>query len=112
MVSHLPHHVYRYLRILDFIFAGIFTTEMIIKWIVFGLAFHPGAYMRSGWNLLDMATVLTSLAAIIMMAVLSSASEASSVRVLRLGRVLRPLRSVHRIPKLKTVVECLYVALL
>ena len=33
--------------------ASIFTVEIIIKGISYGLLFHDGAFMRSGFNLLD-----------------------------------------------------------
>mmetsp|Transcript_22297 Transcript_22297/g.67001 ORF Transcript_22297/g.67001 Transcript_22297/m.67001 type:complete len:1396 (-) Transcript_22297:228-4415(-) len=96
------------LRYFDFVFAAIFTAEMLLKWVSLGLIGHDGAYMRSGWNNLDMFIVFSSLIAIILVESLGEASEASSVRILRLMRVLRPLRSVHRIPKLQMVVECLF----
>ena len=39
-------------RYLNF-FTTIFTVEIIIKAISYGLLFHDGAFMRSGFNLLD-----------------------------------------------------------
>jgi len=37
---------------------AIFTLEVILKIIAYGLCLHPNAYLRSGWNLLDFVIVV------------------------------------------------------
>lgn len=45
----------------DYIFTAVFTFEMIFKMIDLGLVFHPGAYFRSFWNVLDFIVVSGAL---------------------------------------------------
>jgi len=44
------------------VFLIIFTTEAIIKIIAYGFVMHPGAYLRSGWNMLDFVIVIVGSA--------------------------------------------------
>jgi hypothetical protein len=37
---------------------AIFTLEVILKIIAYGLCLHPNAYLRSGWNILDFIIVV------------------------------------------------------
>ncbi|VDL95825.1 unnamed protein product [Schistocephalus solidus] len=37
----------------DYAFTGVFTVEMVLKIIDLGVVFHPGAYCRDPWNILD-----------------------------------------------------------
>ena len=39
----------------------VYTLEMVAKIIVQGLINHKGAYLRSGWNVLDCGIVLSCL---------------------------------------------------
>lgn len=90
------------LAIADYIFTAIFTVEMSIKIIALGLVFHPGAYLRDWWNVLDGFVVLASL--------LTYALQAnSSIKVLRTLRVIRPLRAIKRAKGLQHVVGCMIV---
>lgn len=43
---------------IEYIFLAIFTMEVILKIIAYGLCLHPNAYLRSGWNLLDFVIVV------------------------------------------------------
>ena len=45
-------------RILDFIFNGIFITEMVLKIIAYGFMFDPGSYIRDIWNIIDFLQLL------------------------------------------------------
>ena len=49
------------LKYFDYIFTAVFTFEMIFKMIDLGLIFHPGAYFRSFWNVLDFIVVSGAL---------------------------------------------------
>jgi len=43
---------------LEWLFLIIFTVEAIIKIIAYGFVLHPGAYLRSIWNILDFIIVI------------------------------------------------------
>lgn len=101
------------LNYFDYVFTAIFTLELTIKVIALGFALHPGAYVRDGWNDLDLIVVTSSWLSIILD--ITGAADGnegvlSLVRILRILRVLRPLRSVKRIPALRQVVMCLMAA--
>ncbi|GIL88323.1 hypothetical protein Vretifemale_16288 [Volvox reticuliferus] len=102
----------RALRILDYIFTGAFTLEAILKIVTFGFAFTgKHAYIRSGWNVLDLFIVLLGWTLIIVEEVGVSARGLTVMRVLRALRALRPLRVVHRFPGLRMVVSALLAVL-
>uniref|UniRef100_A0A286Y003 Voltage-dependent L-type calcium channel subunit alpha n=1 Tax=Cavia porcellus TaxID=10141 RepID=A0A286Y003_CAVPO len=43
----------------EYLFLIIFTVEAFLKVIAYGLLFHPNAYLRNGWNLLDFIIVVS-----------------------------------------------------
>lgn len=91
------------LNYFDYIFTSVFTIEIIIKLISYGLVLHKGSFCRSYFNLLDLLVVGVSL--------ISINNEAISVvKILRVLRVLRPLRAINRAKGLKHVVQCVIVA--
>ena len=45
----------------DIVFTTIFTIEIIVKVITYGLVFHKGAYLRYPANMLDIMVVSVSL---------------------------------------------------
>ncbi|XP_066912648.1 muscle calcium channel subunit alpha-1-like [Clytia hemisphaerica] len=91
----------------DYIFTAIFTVEIIIKLVAYGVFLHEGSFCRSLFNMLDLLIVSVSVIAII----LRGSKEISVVRILRVVRVLRPLRAINRAKGLKHVVSCVIVAL-
>ncbi|GBM69807.1 Voltage-dependent calcium channel type D subunit alpha-1 [Araneus ventricosus] len=52
-----------YLEKTEYLFLVIFMIECIMKIIAYGFLFHPGAYLRSGWNFLDFVIVIIGLKA-------------------------------------------------
>ncbi|XP_075241341.1 muscle calcium channel subunit alpha-1-like isoform X7 [Convolutriloba macropyga] len=90
----------------DYFFTCVFTTEIVLKVTAYGFILHPGAFCRSGFNLLDILVVGVSL-----ISIFASSDAISVVKILRVLRVLRPLRSVNRVKGLKHVVQCVIVAL-
>ncbi|KAJ8047198.1 Voltage-dependent L-type calcium channel subunit alpha-1C [Holothuria leucospilota] len=94
----------------DYGFTGIFTFEIIIKVISYGLVLHKGAFCRSAFNLLDLLVVIVSLVSIIL-AIQAENSPFSAIKILRVLRVLRPLRAINRAKGLKHVVQCVFVAI-
>jgi len=83
------------LRTIDTLALSIFVVEIVIKLIVYRLAFF-----KRPWNLFDFFVVAISLA---------PASEGLSV--LRALRILRALRLVSAVPKMRVVVQALLQAL-
>ncbi|TKS90640.1 Voltage-dependent L-type calcium channel subunit alpha-1C [Collichthys lucidus] len=91
----------------EYLFLIIFTVEAFLKVIAYGLLFHPNAYLRNGWNLLDFIIVVVGLFS----AILEQATKVDGatpiggkaagfdVKALRAFRVLRPLRLVSGVPK-------------
>ncbi len=84
-------------------FTIAFTAEAATKLLAFGLYKPSNAYLRSSWNLLDAAVVLTSWISILV-------PGSSNVSVFRVFRVLRPLRTMSRIPGMTTIIATLISA--
>lgn len=49
------------LNLFDYAFTGVFTVEMLLKIVDLGILFHPGAYLRDLWNIMDAAVVICAL---------------------------------------------------
>eukprot|EP00755_Sulcionema_specki_P009052 Sspe_Gene.42602::Locus_20697_Transcript_1_1_Confidence_1.000_Length_2533::g.42602::m.42602 len=81
-------------------FTIIFTVEMLIKVVALGFVAHRGAYLRTGWNVLDFIIVLASILAI--------AGVGKNFSVIRLLRVLRPLRTMSRVEGMKLLMGALF----
>ena len=43
---------------IEYVFLAIFTLETALKIVAFGFAWHPNAYLRNGWNILDFIIVV------------------------------------------------------
>ncbi|XP_065066624.1 voltage-dependent L-type calcium channel subunit alpha-1D-like isoform X2 [Rhopilema esculentum] len=94
------------LEYFDIFFTVMFTIEVTVKMIGFGVLLHKGSFCRSFFNLLDFVIVAVSWAA-----VMARGSAISVVRILRVLRVLRPLRAINRAKGLKHVVQCVFLAI-
>ncbi|XP_047540541.1 muscle calcium channel subunit alpha-1 isoform X3 [Vanessa atalanta] len=90
----------------DIFFTGIFTLELFLKLVTYGLILHEGAFLRSAFNVLDMLVVCVSL-----ISMSFKSGSISVVKILRVFRVLRPLRAINRAKGLKHVVQCVIVAI-
>ncbi|XP_072945863.1 muscle calcium channel subunit alpha-1-like isoform X3 [Epargyreus clarus] len=90
----------------DVFFTGIFTLELFLKLVTYGLVLHEGAFLRSAFNVLDMLVVCVSL-----ISMSFKSGSISVVKILRVFRVLRPLRAINRAKGLKHVVQCVIVAI-
>ena len=91
-------------NLIDIIFNAIFTLEMVLKMIGYGIWKGPGAYLKTGFNRLDCFVVLSSL-------VTYAVGDAIPVKTLRILRVLRPLRTIQRLPGLKLVITVILQSL-
>lgn len=49
----------RVINILDYVFLGIFTLEMVLKIIAMGFVMRPYTYLRDGWNIVSTLARLT-----------------------------------------------------
>ncbi|XP_055958149.1 muscle calcium channel subunit alpha-1 [Patella vulgata] len=89
----------------DYFFTSVFTIEIIIKIITYGLVLHKESFCRSSFNILDLIVVAVSLISFPL-----DHEAISVVKILRVLRVLRPLRAINRAKGLKHVVQCVIVA--
>uniref|UniRef100_A0A182VSR0 Voltage-dependent L-type calcium channel subunit alpha n=1 Tax=Anopheles minimus TaxID=112268 RepID=A0A182VSR0_9DIPT len=80
----------------EHIFLIIFTLECVMKLIAYGFVMHPGAYLRSRWNMLDFTIVLIGMISTTLSSIMKDGFD---VKALRAFRVLRPLRLVSGVPK-------------
>ncbi|GMR47449.1 hypothetical protein PMAYCL1PPCAC_17643 [Pristionchus mayeri] len=93
------------LNYFDYFFTSVFTVEISLKVVVYGLILHKGAFCRNAFNLLDILVVAVSLVSFLL-----KSNAISVVKILRVLRVLRPLRAINRAKGLKHVVQCVIVA--
>uniref|UniRef100_A0AC35GND3 Voltage-dependent L-type calcium channel subunit alpha n=1 Tax=Panagrolaimus sp. PS1159 TaxID=55785 RepID=A0AC35GND3_9BILA len=93
------------LNYFDYFFTTVFTVEITLKVVVYGLIFHKGSFCRNAFNLLDILVVAVSLISFVL-----KSDAISVVKILRVLRVLRPLRAINRAKGLKHVVQCVIVA--
>uniref|UniRef100_H3CQ59 Voltage-dependent L-type calcium channel subunit alpha-1C n=1 Tax=Tetraodon nigroviridis TaxID=99883 RepID=H3CQ59_TETNG len=88
----------------EYLFLIIFTVEAFLKVIAYGLLFHPNAYLRNGWNLLDFIIVVVG-------GIIGGKAAGFDVKALRAFRVLRPLRLVSGVPSLQVVLNSIIKAM-
>ena len=78
------------LTIFDKVFTIIFTIELIIKWLAYGIK----TYFSTGWNRLDFLIVLVSVLGTILD--LLGVADIPVFKSMRTLRALRPLRALSR----------------
>ncbi|CAK1548185.1 unnamed protein product [Leptosia nina] len=101
-------HRNKVLNYFDYAFTGVFTVEMLLKIVDLGILFHPGAYLRDLWNIMDAAVVICALVSFgfEIGGKKGAGQNLSTIKSLRVLRVLRPLKTIKRVPKLKAVFDC------
>ncbi|KAG5282274.1 hypothetical protein AALO_G00054190 [Alosa alosa] len=104
----IRHHSFRniVLGYADYVFTSVFTVEIVLKMTVYGAFIHQGSFCRNAFNLLDLLVVSVSLLSFFL-----HSSAISVVKILRVLRVLRPLRAINRAKGLKSVIQCVFVAI-
>eukprot|EP01060_Flectonema_neradi_P008437 TRINITY_DN1601_c4_g1_i1.p1 TRINITY_DN1601_c4_g1~~TRINITY_DN1601_c4_g1_i1.p1 ORF type:complete len:2245 (+),score=298.91 TRINITY_DN1601_c4_g1_i1:109-6843(+) len=101
----------RTVEIVDWVFTGIFTLEIVIKCVVYGVWKGEYSYLRrQRWNKVDTAIVLLSLISIPIQ-VQAKASAAghhktvnTAARAIKAFRAFRPLRILVRTKRMKVVI--------
>uniref|UniRef100_A0A1I7XSX5 Voltage-dependent L-type calcium channel subunit alpha n=1 Tax=Heterorhabditis bacteriophora TaxID=37862 RepID=A0A1I7XSX5_HETBA len=94
---------------IEYLFIVVFTIECVLKVVALGFLFHPGAYLRNAWNILDFIIVVIGLVSTI----LSRMNiQGFDVKALRAFRVLRPLRLVSGVPSLQVVLNAILRAMI
>uniref|UniRef100_A0A1I8JLI5 Sodium channel protein n=1 Tax=Macrostomum lignano TaxID=282301 RepID=A0A1I8JLI5_9PLAT len=93
---------------MDKCFTVIFTLEMVLKWVAFGLK----KYFKDAWCWLDFIIVNVALCSLVLI-FLGGASGQSmgAFKAMRTLRALRPLRAVSRWEGMKVVVNALIQAI-
>ncbi|XP_076859258.1 calcium channel, voltage-dependent, L type, alpha 1D subunit, a isoform X2 [Brachyhypopomus gauderio] len=113
------------LETVEYVFLVVFTIETSLKIFAYGLLLHKGAYVRSGWNMLDFIIVVIGMVSVVLEQMADEndkveekvgakpAAKAGGfdVKALRAFRVLRPLRLVSGVPSLQVVVNSILKAL-
>jgi len=80
----------------DLVLTIIFTVEMILKMLAFGILFNGElSYLRNSENVLDFFVIAFSLVSLFL------SVDLNSFKVLRLLRVLRPIRLIAKNEGLK-----------
>lgn len=96
------------LDILDTIFTIIFSIEMVMKWLAFGMR----RYFGNIWSWLDFIIVLVSFVNLMASLFGSGKIQAlKTMRTLRAMRGLRPLRALQRFQGMRVVVNALIQAI-
>ncbi len=99
------------MKLVDYIFTILFTTECAVRILDRGLYFTKRAYLKDAWNLMDFVLVIMSWIDI-MNDLLSfgdvEGSGGKIGKVLRLGRTLRPLRVMKRNPSMRALIGALF----
>jgi hypothetical protein len=86
------------------VFTSLYTVEIAMKVTALGFAFHPDAYLRSLWNVMDFCVVLAGWASLL-------PQFGASISAIRTLRFLRPLRSIPATPGLRMVLSTLAISL-
>lgn len=88
----------------EYVFAAIYTIEMILKIIAKGFCMHKFAYLRDPWNWLDFVVVILGYITLI--------PNVYNLSGIRTFRVLRALRTISTVEGLKTMVNALLKSML
>lgn len=111
--------------LIDYIFLGLYSLEMVLKIIGMGFIFNKGAYLRDFWGILDFIIVSSAYfelykvieakaaeeAAFLAGEEINQGGDAGALNALRAFRVLRPLRAITSIQGLRVIVVSIMEAL-
>ena len=97
---------YESLKWADIVLTSFFTAEMLIRMVAQGVFFGSRAYIRSGWHVLDLLVVTTSIANLAV-----TSESLKYIRVARAVRILKAIQHMKRWPNLQVVVSSLIFSL-
>ncbi|KAL4477028.1 hypothetical protein ABPG72_011725 [Tetrahymena utriculariae] len=80
----------------------IYTVEMGLKILAYGFIFSKNAYIKEGWNVIDLVIIVTGWLPYVI------SSNSFNLSALRSLRVLRPLRSISKVKVLNQLVTALF----
>ncbi|EWS72781.1 cation channel family transporter (macronuclear) [Tetrahymena thermophila SB210] len=80
----------------------IYTVEMGLKIVAYGFIFSKNAYIKEGWNVIDLVIIVTGWLPYVV------SQNAFNLSALRSLRVLRPLRSISKVKVLNQLVTALF----
>uniref|UniRef100_A0A8C3KFV5 Sodium channel protein n=1 Tax=Calidris pygmaea TaxID=425635 RepID=A0A8C3KFV5_9CHAR len=83
----------------EYIFAGIYTGEILVKVVARGFFWDEFTFLRDPWNCLDLVVIVITY--------VSLCKSMGKVSALRTFRVLRTLKAISVIPGLKVIVNSL-----
>ena len=90
---------------LEWIYLYIFTFELTVKMIGYGLVCHPHSYLRDAWCQLDFVVVSLAWLPILFPEAFGNMSAVRSVRA------LRPLRALKRVPGMPLLIKAIMAAI-
>ena len=82
----------------EMVFLTIFTAEMFVRVVAYGLVLHRSAYLRDPWCQLDVVTVVAGWLPIVF-------PELGNYTAFRAARTLRPLRALKMLPGMPLLVS-------
>ncbi|UJR10951.1 hypothetical protein I4U23_015136 [Adineta vaga] len=93
------------LILFDIIFTIIFTIELILKWLAYGIK----TYFTNGWNNLDFIIVVVSVFGTLLDTF--HVADIPVLKSMRTLRALRPLKALSRFEGIRVVVNALFGAI-
>lgn len=93
-----------FLELAEWIFLGIFSAELIVKVIAFGLFSDAHAYLRDPWCQLDVFVVIVAW----LPHIFTTMGNYTAIRTLR---ALRPLRTLRHVPGMPALIDCIFSAI-
>ena len=85
-------------------YIAVFTFEMVVKMVAYGVLFHRNAYLRDAWCILDFAVVTLAWLLILF-------PWFGNFTAIRSVRALRPLRALKRMPGMPVLIASIFGAL-
>ena len=89
---------------LGHVYIGVFTVEMLVKMVAYGVVFHRNAYLRDAWCILDFVVVMLAWLLILF-------PWFGNFTAIRSVRALRPLRALKRMPGMPVLIASIFGAL-
>ncbi|KOB68650.1 Voltage-dependent calcium channel type D subunit alpha-1, partial [Operophtera brumata] len=91
------------LRKVDYFFTAVFTSELMLKLVTYGLLFHKDAFCRSAFNLLDLLVVHVVQCVIVAIKTIGN--------ILLVTNLLQFMFAVMGVQMFKYVVKCVFASI-